>query len=349
MPVQTAGECAADIRNAEYKRLYFFYGRDTGASEPFEKKLVGKLCPGDAQIMNLHRFDAEKLDAESLFDAVQVLPVLADRVVVEIRKLNMEKISKSVADALRTVISDIPETTVIIIDACGEEQYKNKKTLSDKNKRFADKCAKYGAVCEFACKSVSQAARLAATAIAKRGSSISAQDAQYLASLCLCETAHINQEIEKLTAYADGSPITRADIDALCVKKTESDGYTLAISVLKGNAYFVFDRLNELKLQNYEPAQICAIINMSLADIYRAKLFRSSGKTYRECAEAFSYPKNREFAVRNAFSECGSVPIERIRKTLRLLSDYEFSLKTTSMNAEAAFLALEQFAAAAMA
>ena len=111
----------------------------------------------------------------------------------------------------------------------------------------------------------------------------------------------------------------------------------------------VFQRLNELKAQNYESTQVLAIIGMSLTDIYRARLCRSAGKTWQDCAEDFGYPKNREFAIKNAFNECMSVDMEKLRKTILLHSDLELKLKTVSMNETAKFLALEQFCADSMA
>lgn len=349
MPFLTAEECAKKIRGGDHDRLYLFYGRDVGALEPFAKKLINKLCPKDAQVMNLHSFDAREMDMEALADSVQVLPMFAERVVVTVSGLNMDTLPKSRGDLLRGIIADIPETTVMIILAGGEDRYKNRRSLTDKNKRFADLCAKHGTVCEFAYKSVSESARAAQAAISRGGASISRRDAEYLAQLCLCETAHMNSEIEKLCAFANGGEIRREDIDALCVRKIESDGFGLALNILRGNAMFVFKRLDELKAQNYEPTQILAIINMSLTDIYRAKLCRSSGLGWQDCASDFGYAKNREFAVKNAFSECSNIPLERIRRAAALLSDAELRLKTVSMNNSAAMLAVEEFAAAAMA
>lgn len=348
MPVLTADECAKKIRSGEYENLYLFYGRDVGALEPFAKKLAAKLCPKEAQMMNLHRFDAQNMDMEILSDSVQVLPMFAERVVVTINSLDMEQLGKTQADLLRKIISDIPETTVVIISAQGDGIYKNRRSLTDKNKRFCDLCAKHGAVVEFAYKSVSEAARSAAAAISRNGCTISKANAEYLAQLCLCETAHINSEIDKLCAYANGGEILREDIDAMCIRKIESDGYSLAINILRSNALFVFKRIDELKAQNYEPTQILSIIGMSLSDIYRAKLCRSAGKSWQDCAADFKYPKNREFAVKNAFSECSNIPVERIRKAVTLLSDTEYRMKTVSMTAADSFLTLERYAAAAM-
>ena len=54
------------------------------------------------------------------------------------------------------------------------------------------------------------------------------------------------------------------------------------------------------------------------------------GKMYGDVAGDFKYPKNREFAVKNAYSECANISLERIRKTIAVLSETDFQLKTKS-------------------
>ena len=320
-------ECGKAIKAKEYKNLYFLYGRDTGALDPFAKKLTDRLCPKEDRVMNLHSFDmSDGFDPEALADAV----------------------TRSAGDLLRSITADIPETTVLIIRAGGDKLYKSRKKLTDKNQRFAEHCAKYGACVEFSYRGVSDCAKAIISAAEREHCVISRKNAEYLAQLCLCETAHINMEMEKLCSYAYGGEIDREAIDALCVRLVESDGYTLASNILKGNALFVFKRLEELRAQNYEPTQILAVISMSLTDLYRARLARSCGRTPDDCSRDFDYGK-RDFAVRSAFEDCAGLDTDRIRRTLILLSDTELRLKTASLSTDAAHLAVEQFAANAMA
>ena len=219
----------------------------------------------------------------------------------------------------------------------------------DKNKRFADFCEKHGTVCNFEYKRASDLGKSISTYLAKSGCTITKSNAEYLANLCLCDTAFISKELEKLSAYAEGREVTREDIDLLCIRRIESDGYSLAINILRGNAAMVFTRLRELDVQNYEPYAIIGIIGFSLADIYRAKLARSSGRSVADVAKDFSYAKNREFAVKNAYSECGNISAERIRKTLEILSETDLMLKTRSRGKDGDMLTLEQGLARSMA
>lgn len=337
------------IRNEDYDNLYYFYGHDVGALESYVKKLVNKLVPKNEQVMNLHKFDGKKLDIAEFANSCEALPMFSQRVCIMINDLNMDSVPKSDGDDIRKILSNLPDTTTVVIYATGVDLYKNKRSLTDKNKRFCDFCGKHGSSCEFAYKRASELSKSIMASVKRSDCEITKYDAEYLANLCLCDSAYINQELNKLTSYAAGRTITREDIDSLCVRRVESDGYSLAVNILKGNAKMVFTRLRELADQNYEAFEILSIISFSMTDIYRAKLARASGKMSEDVSADFKYPRNREFAVKNAFSECANISAERIRKTVEILADTDLALKTRSSGNAGDMLTLEQCAAKAMA
>ena len=349
MPNMTSAEISKKLKSEPPSRLYYLYGQDTGALESFAASLIGKLCPKSDRTMNLHRFDGSSLDVNAFYEACEMLPMFAQRVTVTVNDLNMDSLNKTAGDRLRSVLSDLPETTTVVIYSTGVDLYKNKRSLTDKNKRFADFCAKYGITCEFAFKRAYDLAKNIISAFEKEDCTIEKRDAEYLAECCLCETAAIRQEIVKLTSYAPGRQITRADIDALCIKKVESDGFALASSILRSNAAVVFTRIRELADRNYEAFEILGTISFSLNDLYRARLALSSGRTQAAVAQDFKYPRNREFAIRNAFNEIQNVSVVRMRKVIKIFSDTDLYLKTHSGGRQSDMLVLEQAAAKAMA
>ena len=350
MPSLTPADLSKRLRNEPADRLYYLYGQDTGALQSFASALINKLCPKADRTMNLHKFSGADLDVNALYEACEMLPMFAQRVVVTVNDLNMDspKIGKSAGDRLRTFLADLPETTTVIIYSTGVDLYKNKRSLTDKNKRFSEFCAKHGVSCEFAFKTTSEMGKGIAAAVNKAGCSSTKGDSEYLAECCLCDTSQVRQEIVKLTSYAAGRQITRADIDALCIKKVESDGFALAKSILSSRAVFVFNRIRELADQNYEAFEILGTISFSLNDLYRARLAMSSGRSQQAVIQDFKYPKNREFSVRNAFNEVQNVSLPRMRKVIRIFSDTDLYLKTRSQGRQADMLYLEEAAARAM-
>ena len=349
MPALSGADALKKLKAEGAARLYYLYGQDTGALESFVKNLLSKLCPKEDRTMNLHRFDGKAPDIAAIADACEMLPMFAQRVVVTINDLNMDQLVKADGDDLRKILSDLPETTTVVIYATAVDLYKNKRSLTDKNKRFAEFCAKHGVTCEFAFKRASDLAKSIAASLEKEGCTISRQNAEYLAECCLCETSAVRQEIVKLAAYAKGRQILRADIDALVIRKVETDGFTLASNILRSNAGIVFSRIRELADQNYEAFEILGTISFSLNDLYRARLALSSGRSQQDVAQDFKYPKNREFAVRNAFNEIQNISPVRMRRVLKIFSDTDLRLKTRSGGKRSDLLVLEEACAKAMA
>ena len=107
------------IRNNDFDNLYYFYGHDVGALEAYVKKLINKLVPKTEQVMNLHQFDGKKLDIAEFANACEALPMFAERVCVAVNDLNMDSISKTDGDDIRRALSDLPESTVVVIYATG--------------------------------------------------------------------------------------------------------------------------------------------------------------------------------------------------------------------------------------
>ncbi|WP_028509161.1 DNA polymerase III subunit delta [Ruminococcus sp. NK3A76] len=331
------------------ERLYFFYGRDVGNMERVTKKLIARLVPKDAQTLNFHPFDAKNLDTAELADAVMAVPMFAERVCAYIPGFDASTVSAEDMEAIKTILSDIPDTTTVVICADGEKVFKSKKALNTKNKSFADFCAKAGTVCDFAYRRAGDMGKYIAAELSKSGSQISNYDAQYLANRLLSDTALVDNEIAKLSAFADGRPVTREMIDMIVAPKIESDGFALAINILRGNAKFVFGRIDELVSQRVEAIEILSTISYSIMDIYRAKLARSSGKNVDDIIKDFSYPAYKKFAVENAFGDCSRISEERIRLTLSFLCDTDLALKTKGYAKGGDILALEECCAKCMA
>lgn len=101
MALLTASALGKTIRENDIDSLYYFYGHDTAALESFTKRLVNKLCPADAQVMNFHKLDGKNLDFPMLTDACEALPFMAERVVVTINDLNIDAVTKDDLDDLK--------------------------------------------------------------------------------------------------------------------------------------------------------------------------------------------------------------------------------------------------------
>lgn len=328
MPLITDVQLARELRSGNLARVYYFYGKDIAALENYVRRLTNKLLDKDQRDMNLHRIDGRKLNFEALNDAVDTLPFFAEHTVVQLNDLDAETLGKQDFDLFCGILKELSDSTCLIIYATGVDLYKGKRRISDKNKKLCDLCAKLGAACEFNFKSPSELGKGIVSAVQKAGAGISKENAEYLAARCLCTTALILRETEKLIAFADGAEITREDIDNLCSPQLEADAFRLAGAILRRKGGEAFTILDTLFDQRAEGIAILAALSMSFTDLYRARVARSQGKTQQEMAEDFSYPKNRSFAVGNAFRDSANVPVAYFRRCMQILAKADTDMKS---------------------
>ena len=73
----------------------------------------------------------------------------------------------------------------------------------------------------------------------------------------------------------------------------------------------------------------CALIAGLLAAAALQLYFDGAAKQAEVIAADFGYPKNREFAVRNAMRDCGSMTVPQLRTCIRILRETDKSCKST--------------------
>ncbi len=323
-------ELAKEIRSGAISSVYFFYGKDIATLEAYTKKLVNKLVKADDATYNLHNLNGKNLDLSELSDICESLPMFAERVCITINDLDADNLSDNDFKYLCDILSDVPETTTVIIYITGVNIYnlKTKNALKTKSKKLVTLITKQGSVCEFAYKKPEELVKTVSDRVNKRGSTISKSSAQYLALQCLCNLMLINNEVDKLCDYTNGGEITNAIIDLLVAKQLDSNAFALAKSAVSFNGKRAMLLLDELYSQQIDSISILSAISMSFLDIYRARLAINDGANQANVIADFNY-RNRDFVVRNAFRECSSIPVDRIRKCIKILADTDIALKSS--------------------
>lgn len=328
MPCVNDTELAKLIRTGEISSLYYFYGKDIATIEAYTKKLVSKLVKKEDQTYNLHTFNGKELDLSELSDICNALPMFSDRICVTINDLDADELNEEDFKFLCDILSDIPSTTTVIIYITGISLYNKKNVMKAKNKKLITFAGKIGYSCEFAYKKPSELVKIISDRVNKNGSTISKASAEYLASQCLCNLMLINNEIDKLCDYANGKEITNETIDLLVSKQLDSNAFELAKAAAQFDAKKSMLLLDELYAQQIDSIAILSAISMSFIDLYRARVAKNSGASQADVVSDFNY-KSRDFVVKNAFRDCGNIPVERLRKCISILSDADIALKSS--------------------
>lgn len=322
---------AAQLKKGELHNFYYIYGLNVSGVESLTKAIIKKAV-GDNTEFALNKLNGKQLDVSEFRDISEMMPMMSDYNCILVNDYNCEEHRDDDTKRLLEALKELPSQTVVIFNVTGFEpktkKVKGKNELADKNKKLADFAAKSGILCEMGIKTPAELAKEIAAKVSSRGGSISIANAQELASMCLSDTLLINNEIDKLCAFANGREITSDMLHELVAQQSDVTVYNLANAVSSFNKKAAFDALGELMAQRVSRGAILATISGSFMDMYRAACARQSGKGISDVTRDFSY--KWDFIVKNAFRDSSRMSVKRLRECIRILCDTAAELNSTA-------------------
>lgn len=335
-----ARELASALKKGEISNLYYIFGADKAGVADITRKII-RAAVGDNEEIALTKLDGRRLDISQLSDLVGQFNMMSDYNCILINDYNCEKpyedmrgkTADDVTKKLVEVIKDIPPQTVVIFNVTGFEvkvqrDYRSgQNIIKDKNKKLADIAAKNGVLCELPIKTPQELAKIISAKVSARGGAISLDNAREIAEFCLCDELTVNNEVDKLCAYADGREITIDMIRELVHERNDTTVYNLANAVALFDAKSAFEAIDELNVDNENRGAVLYAITSVFMDLYRASCAKRAGVTPEQVIGDFGYG-GRAFAVKNAFRDCSRMSIQRLRKCITILRDTAVKLNT---------------------
>ena len=260
---ETGGLAAlkADLKAQQFRRLYLFYGEERYLLEHYLALLQKKLLDGPAQDFNYHRFPQGSAELQTLTDAVESVPMMAEHTLVQVDDLDLSKLSESFRDGLTALLSDIPDycTVVFVFDTV---PYK----VDGRQKKFKA-ALEQGLAVEFARQSQRDLTAWIRKHALAAGKDISDKACEYLTFRTGGAMTTLASELDKLTAYAAGHEITIQDIDAVVIPVLDAQVFDKALEVL-----------HLLLSMQQEPIPILAAIGSQMRRLYYARVCLNAGK-----------------------------------------------------------------------
>ena len=320
---------SADIRAGRLSRVYLIYGKEPFLVSMYTDRIIKKTVGEDALDFNLQRLD-ECPDAELLSDYAEALPVFAEVKVITVKDPDIEKFDDAKLEAYLNIISDIPETTIIVFFCTGAEPDEKKA----KTKKFIAAVDKAGTVCQIELMKPPKIAELCVKKAAKDGIIISQADALYLTERVGGRMSVASDETAKLMSYTGkGGTITRAAIEALVPKQLDAKVFDLANTINYGKKAETFRVIDELFAEQETPVGILSALSGAYLDLYCAKLAKSNGIDPSEAAEMFGYFKGRAWGfINKVYPAAARLEVGYLRETVGLLSDADIKMKSSSVN-----------------
>ena len=301
------------------ERLYLLCGEEEYLREQFLSELKKICLPGGEDDFCYHRFDGASLDMQALAEAVDAVPFLSDRTLLEVRGCDTNKLSESDAARLTEITEDLPDycTLVLVMDAdfSFDGRLKRTKTLM-----------KQGRLLRFLEQGTNDLVRWVAKRFHALEKRITVEDAQYLILITGGLMNRMIPEIEKVGAFAQGEVITRADIDAVVQKVPDAVVFDMTELIAERRGDAALQKLAELLSdKSNEPIALLAAVGNQMRRLYAAKcaaMDRISG------AEAMTLCGVRhDFIVQKLMRSARGFSMAQLEHAVRLCCETDYAMK----------------------
>lgn len=324
MAVQYEEALKKDIASKKPASSYLLFGDDGFLKKSYMDKLINISYDGDA-FFNLQKFEGE-CDLQDVYNAVQQLPMMADRKCVVLADYDFEKASAEDFNRLCELLESQHEECVLLLRFDSVEVDAKR---SSKAKKLIAAAEKSGgkAIC-LDHKKPAELTKVLIDGAAKRGAKMDAVTARYLIETCGADLSTLKNELDKLCFYTKGSNIDKTVVDKVCVKSVEESVYDLTKKIFEGNPTAALEMLDGLFFMRLEPMIILHTISSSYVDLYRMSAAKKSGKSISAVSETFGY-RGREFVLERAAKDLKAFDDKKLNLSLIALITADKALKST--------------------
>lgn len=328
MPLLKENDLKKQIREKNFDRLYFLYGQEKYLIKHYAAQLTQKVMGKGYSDFNYQTFPTGTSDIDAIAEAVEALPIMAERKCVTVYDLNVESLPAPGLKKLYELLEDLPDTTVLVIAQSTLEMDVKK---SAKWKKFLAVTQKTGTAVELAKRGAVALEKQLISWAEKRGSSLSASNAGMILQMCGDDLLFLSNEMEKLCAFAKDREITREDIQQVVTQNLETTVFVLSKALMAGDFVKAYQQLDLLFYQREEPVAVLAVLSSAYVDLYRVKAALESGEDPVKLSQCFDY-KGKEFRLRNAERDGKRLSMETLRQSLRLIVEADVKLKSSRVD-----------------
>jgi len=313
------------LRDNGPDRLYLLWGEEDYLRECYVKELK-KLCLGDGgdNSFNYHRLAGEGLDLQSLSQAVNSVPFLGERSLVEVRNFAVNDFKDETAERLKDILSDIPEfATVALLLPVGASP--------DGRLGLTKFLKKQGSAIEFTAQNQNMLTNWIKRRFAALGKEIDTECCERLIFLSGSLMTGLIPEIEKIAAFSSGNRVTAQEIEELAMHIPEARVFEMTDCLSRRQ----FDRagalLSDLMESGEHPIKTLAMIGMQFRRLYTAKVAIDTGRGRDFLIKTHGLAP---YAAGKLMDAAKGFSMERLVSAVELCAQSDYLMKSSSSDDE---------------
>lgn len=261
-----------DLSAGKPGQLYIFHGEETYLRDYYLGRLRELLLAGGMGEFNLHEIAAKDMSPHALEEAVDCLPMMAERTMIQVTDFDLFKAGEKDREAYIRILSQLPAycCVVFVYDLI---DYKG-----DARTKLAAALKAHGTVVNFIRQDQGDLVDWVRRRFHALGKEIDSRLALDLIFLCGDLMHNLIGEIEKIAAYAKGPHITRGDIEAVATPQLDAVVFRMTDAIGEGQFDKAMGVLGELFQMQEAPIKIMWSLGRQMRQLYSARLALERGQ-----------------------------------------------------------------------
>ncbi len=311
-----------DLSAGQPGQLYIFHGEETYLRDHYLNRLREVILAGGLGEFNRHDLSAKDMSPHALEEAVDCLPMIAERTLIEVTDFDLFKAGEK--EEYIRILSNLPDYCCLVF------LYDVLEYKPDARTKLAQAVKAHGTAVNFARQSPRELADWVRRHFKAQGKDIDPRLCEELIFLCGDLMHSLQQEVGKIAAYAKGDKITRADIEAVATPQLSAVVFRIADAIGEKN----FDRaaaiLGELYQMQKSPYEIMGAFGKQMRQLYSARLALDRQKNAAWVAGLWGmrYPADRLMVSARRFS------IQWCRRAVVRCAQTDLAMKSTGQDAK---------------
>lgn len=326
-------EIIDNIDSGKLNNLYLLYGRESYLIEDVQRRLKSTLNEFTVDF-NISVLDGESTDYEGVISAIETLPFMDDRRIVIIknfellqgkRKLFSDKDEKNFIEDIK----NIPSTTILVFSVEGDV---------DKRKKLYKEIKSSGEVHIFDKLKNIELSSWCRDMMKKNSVDIMDSDIIFFIEMSGYNNKNsevtllnIKSEIEKLSAYSNGSRVNKEDIKNLLHKKSEGSIYDFISCIASRDSKRAVGIYRNMLEDGNSVLGIISLLARQFGQILKIKYLREKKVPRNIIIESVGVP-NGVYTKLSRQSE--NFGVDNIIRILEYLSEIDYKIKNGLINDE---------------
>lgn len=313
------------LKSKQVGRLYVFHGEETFLLYHYLGQIKKLLLDELTESFNFHQLNNETFDLQTFADAVENLPMMADKTLIVVDEVDFFKFHESDRNKMTQILEDIPDYCTVIFTYTAAP-WKPDKRL----KKLWEALERNGQVVEFAKQNQRDLIAWISRHFAARKKRISNDLCAYLIDITGGTMTALSGEIDKICAYSGTEEIHKSDIDAVTEPVLDAVVFQMTDLLSAGRYDQALLKLQQLLKMQQEPLAILGAVGAHFRRLGTARTLLDRGKTAAELQRLCAIPdyparKTMEAARRFSPSFCAKAADWIVETDYRMKTSFDDS------------------------